>query len=176
MGYAALENGVGLEPRPRQPNQPLDPVVRLSRATARRRRAVRVALPARITRGGLGLRRCGGCVSIGEMVASTFGYARAEDGAFIGYRVDGDGPIDLVVQPDWPGNIDLDWQDPVYAPWLRELSSIGRVITHDHRGVGLSSRNVEVPTLETRAADLLAVLRATGTRRPVLCGSSRPER
>jgi hypothetical protein len=29
MGYAALENGVGLEPRPRQPNQPLDPVVRL---------------------------------------------------------------------------------------------------------------------------------------------------
>jgi class 3 adenylate cyclase len=104
------------------------------------------------------------------MVASTFGYARAEDGAFIGYRVDGDGPIDLVVQPDWPGNIDLDWQDPVYAPWLRELSSIGRVITHDHRGVGLSSRNVEVPTLETRAADLLAVLRATGTRRPVLCG------
>lgn len=27
---------------------------------------------------------------------STFGYARPEDGAYIAYRVDGDGPIDIV--------------------------------------------------------------------------------
>ena len=53
---------------------------------------------------------------------------------------------------------------------LRELSTFARVITHDHRGVGLSSRNVDLPTLETRVSDLRAVLRATGTRRPVLVG------
>jgi class 3 adenylate cyclase len=54
--------------------------------------------------------------------------------------------------------------------WLRELSPHARVIIHDHRGVGLSSRNVDLPTLETRVSDLLAVLRTIGTRRPVLVG------
>ena len=43
---------------------------------------------------------------------TTFGYARASDGAYIGYRIDGDGPIDIVQQPEWPGNIDLEWDDP----------------------------------------------------------------
>jgi class 3 adenylate cyclase len=102
--------------------------------------------------------------------SSTFGYARPEDGAYIAYRVDGDGPIDIVWQPDWPGHIDMEWQDPFVGSLLRELSSFARVITHDHRGVGLSSRDVDLPTLETRVSDLLAVLRATGSRRPVLVG------
>ena len=101
---------------------------------------------------------------------STFGYARPEDGAYIAYRVDGDGPIDIVWQPEWPGNIDMDWQSPVFGPLLRSLSSFARVIVHDHRGVGLSSRDVGLPNLETRVSDLLAVLRATATRRPVLVG------
>ncbi len=101
---------------------------------------------------------------------STFGYARPEDGAYIAYRVDGDGPIDVVWQPDWPGHIDMEWQDGTVGSFLRELSSFARVITHDHRGVGLSSRDVDLPTLETRVSDLLVVLRATGSRRPVLVG------
>jgi class 3 adenylate cyclase/pimeloyl-ACP methyl ester carboxylesterase len=100
----------------------------------------------------------------------TFGYARPEDGVYIAYRIDGDGPIDIVWQPDWPGHIDMEWQDPVTGTLLRELSSFARVITHDHRGVGLSSRDVDLPTLETRVSDLLAVLSATGSRHPVLAG------
>jgi class 3 adenylate cyclase/pimeloyl-ACP methyl ester carboxylesterase len=101
---------------------------------------------------------------------TTFGYARPEDGVYIGYRVDGDGPIDVVWQPEWPGNIDMFWASPVFGPWLRALASFARVITHDHRGVGLSSRDVTVPTLETRVGDLMSVLKATATRRPVLVG------
>jgi pimeloyl-ACP methyl ester carboxylesterase len=101
---------------------------------------------------------------------TTFGYARPNDGAYIGYRVDGEGSIDIVWQPDWPGNIDMEWQHPLNGSLLRELSSFARIITHDHRGVGLSSRNVDLPTLEMRVSDLLVVLRATGTRRPVLVG------
>jgi pimeloyl-ACP methyl ester carboxylesterase len=77
---------------------------------------------------------------------TEFGYA--DDGAYIAYRIDGDGPIDIVQQPDWPGNIDLDWDDAWSGGWLRELSSMGRLIAHDQRGVGLSSRNVAIPTLE----------------------------
>ena len=102
---------------------------------------------------------------------STFGYARADDGAYIGYRVDGDGPIDVVWQPSWPGNIDLEWQDPFLGVWLREMSSFARVITYDHRGVGLSSRDRGLPSLERHVEDLLAVLRATAARRPVLVGA-----
>ncbi len=101
---------------------------------------------------------------------STFGYARASDGTYLGYRVDGDGPIDLVLQTDWPGNIDMDWQDPVLGRWLSEVRSFARVITHDHRGVGLSSRNVDLPTLETRVSDLVTVLNSIGVRRPALVG------
>jgi pimeloyl-ACP methyl ester carboxylesterase len=50
------------------------------------------------------------------------------------------------------------------------LSSFSRVIMHEHRGVGLPSRNVSLPNLETRVADLLCVLDAVGTNRVVLGG------
>ncbi|MEX0755994.1 MAG: adenylate/guanylate cyclase domain-containing protein [Actinomycetota bacterium] len=102
--------------------------------------------------------------------SSTFGYAKTDDGIYLGYRVDGDGPIDVVSQSDWPGNIDLEWDDPVSGDWLRELRSFSRVITHDPRGLGLSSRNVSLPTLETRVSDLMTVLNTIGVRRPVLFG------
>jgi class 3 adenylate cyclase/pimeloyl-ACP methyl ester carboxylesterase len=101
---------------------------------------------------------------------STFGYAKTDDGIYLGYRVDGDGPIDVVSQSDWPGNIDLEWEDPFLGSWLRELRSFSRVITHDPRGLGLSSRNVPLPTLETRVSDLMTVLNTIGVRRPVLAG------
>jgi class 3 adenylate cyclase len=101
---------------------------------------------------------------------STFGYARPEDDVHIGYRVDGDGPVDIAYQVDWPGNIDHEWAHPAAGAWLRQLSSFARVITHDHRGVGVSTRDVELPTLETRVSDLMSVLGTTATRRPVLAG------
>ncbi len=101
---------------------------------------------------------------------TTFGYARASDGAYIGYRVDGDGPIDIVQQSDWPGHIDLEWEDPWFASWLAELAKMGRVILHDHRGVGLSSRDMGLPTLETRVSDLMSVLEKVEVDRPVMIG------
>jgi class 3 adenylate cyclase len=104
------------------------------------------------------------------MAEGTFGYARSEDGTYIGYRIDGDGPIDIVHQPEWPGNIDLERDEPWSAAWLGELATIGRVIAHDHRGVGVSSRNVPLPNLETRVSDLLCVLDKVKAARPVLLG------
>jgi class 3 adenylate cyclase len=41
---------------------------------------------------------------------------------------------------------------------------------HDHRGVGLSSRNVALPTLETRVSDLSRVLDAVEAKDPVMVG------
>jgi class 3 adenylate cyclase len=72
---------------------------------------------------------------------------------------------------DWPGNLDMLWEDPDDESWFSELASFSRLILHDRRGIGLSSRNVALPNLETRVADTLTVLDAVGSERPVLSGT-----
>ena len=98
------------------------------------------------------------------------GYAVTADDVYIAYQTAGDGPIDIVWQPDWPGNIDFEWEAPVSGRFLKELASFARVIVHDQRGIGLSSRNVPPGDLETRVADLGVVLDAVGAHRVVLGG------
>jgi class 3 adenylate cyclase/pimeloyl-ACP methyl ester carboxylesterase len=95
-------------------------------------------------------------------------YARAEDGAYLAYQVVGDGPVDIAWLDDAYTN--LSWQAPWESAWYRGLASFARVIVHDRRAIGLSSRNVPVPNLETRAADLLTVLDAAGSMRTVIGG------
>jgi class 3 adenylate cyclase len=55
---------------------------------------------------------------------------------------------------------------------FRALAGFTRLILHDRRGTGLSSRNVPPPNLETRVSDLRLVLDVIGSDRPVLAGSS----
>lgn len=97
-------------------------------------------------------------------------YAITPDGVHIAYQIIGDGPVDVVWQTDWPGNIDIDHEAPLVRIWFEELASFSRIILHDRRGVGLSSRNVPLPNLETRVSDLLLVLDVVGSERPVLTG------
>jgi hypothetical protein len=49
-------------------------------------------------------------------------YAKASDGALIAYQVFGDGPIDIIDQEDWPGNIDADWELSLGRIYFTELS------------------------------------------------------
>jgi class 3 adenylate cyclase/pimeloyl-ACP methyl ester carboxylesterase len=96
-------------------------------------------------------------------------YVRTPDGAYIACQVLGDGPIDIAWAPDsW--SVDALWQVPKYAAWFHGLASFSRLILHDRRGTGASSRNVDVPNLETRVADLGAVLDAVGADSPILGG------
>ena len=97
-------------------------------------------------------------------------YAVTQDGVYIAYQVFGQGPIDVVWQSDWPGNIDMEGEEPLSALWNREVASFARLILHDRRGIGLSSRNVALPNLETRVSDLLTVMDAVGSERPILTG------
>src|SRR5438132_11198226 len=97
-------------------------------------------------------------------------YARTPDGVYIAYQVAGDGPIDLAWGVDFFGNVDLAWEWPTTGPLLRALTDTCRVILHDRRGTGLSSRNVPPPNLETRVSDLRLVLDTVGSQRPVLGG------
>ena len=77
----------------------------------------------------------------------------------------------MVYLPDWPGNIDMEWEFPSSRAALESMGEFARLILHEHRGVGLSSRNVAIPNLETRVDDLVAVLDAVGSERAVLSGT-----
>jgi len=94
-------------------------------------------------------------------------YARA-GGAVIAHQVVGVGPRDLVVMPGWVSHVELAWQEPAYAELLARLAGRDRVILFDRRGTGLSDRTPDGLGLEQRIGDLLEVLDAAGSERPVL--------
>jgi len=96
-------------------------------------------------------------------------YAKTESGTYIAYQVAGQGP-DLAWQLDYQGNVEDEWEDPLGGAFYPALAEFSRLILHDRRGVGLSSRNVPPPNLETRVADLEVVLGATGANRVALGG------
>jgi class 3 adenylate cyclase/alpha-beta hydrolase superfamily lysophospholipase len=98
-------------------------------------------------------------------------YAKTVDGVHIAYQVSGSGSIDIVFVHSFVSHVELFWELPSFARMLRELGSFGRVITFDKRGVGLSDRLSQVPTLEARMDDLRAVMDAVGSTRAVLLGA-----
>lgn len=107
-----------------------------------------------------------------ESVPETH-YARSGD-ISIAYQVTGDGPRDLVYVPGWISNIELMWEDPGLARFLRRLASFSRLITFDKRGTGLSDPVPpdQLPTLEVRTDDVRAVMDAVGSERATLFGHS----
>jgi len=100
-------------------------------------------------------------------------YAKSGD-LSIAYQVIGDGPLDLVLVPGWVSNIELFWEEPSCAHFLRRLSSFARLILFDKRGTGMSDRLsvTELPMLEERMDDVRAVMDAVGSERAALYGYS----
>jgi class 3 adenylate cyclase len=98
-------------------------------------------------------------------------YAKSGD-VSIAYQVVGDGPIDLVLVPGFVSHLELDWEEPAHAHFLRRLASFSRLIRFDKRGTGLSDRPGGLPDLETRMEDVRAVMDAAGSERAVLFGYS----
>ena len=92
----------------------------------------------------------------------------------IAYQAVGEGPLDLVYVPGWVSNVELLWEGPKAARFLRRLASFSRLILFDKRGTGLSDRvsNDRLPTLEERMDDVRAVLDAVGSERAALLGHS----
>ena len=96
-------------------------------------------------------------------------FAKTADGVYLAYQVVGSGPVDVVMDfHAFAGNVDLIWDEPDWGPFLTNITEFARLIVHDRRGSGASSRNVPPPNLETRAVDLLTVLDAVGSQAPVL--------
>jgi DNA-binding winged helix-turn-helix (wHTH) protein/pimeloyl-ACP methyl ester carboxylesterase len=94
------------------------------------------------------------------------------DGLHIAYQVTGAGDLDIVLISGFVSHLELDWADPRHAHFLDRLGSMGRLIRFDKRGTGMSDRPTDLPDLETRMHDVLAVMDAAGSHRAVLCGYS----
>jgi len=98
-------------------------------------------------------------------------YAKSGE-VHIAYQVFGDGAIDVVLVHGLLSHLDLWWDWPLFARFAERLGSFARVITFDKRGVGLSDRVSELPSLEVRMDDVRAVMDAAGSRRAVIFGMS----
>lgn len=90
----------------------------------------------------------------------------------VAYQVTGDGPIDIVYAPGFISHLEHIWEEPKWARFSRELGSIGRLISFDKRGTGLSDRTVGFPNMDERIDDIRAVMDAAGSEKAVLLGIS----
>jgi pimeloyl-ACP methyl ester carboxylesterase/class 3 adenylate cyclase len=105
------------------------------------------------------------------MDAPQIRYARTADGLNIAYQTLGEGPLDLVFVPQMITNMEIFWENPRWARFVRALASFSRLILFDRRGAGLSDRPSGVPPLEQRMDDVRAVLDAVASERAAMLGS-----
>jgi class 3 adenylate cyclase len=96
-------------------------------------------------------------------------YARL-GGDRIAYQVVGDGPPDLVLTLNSFGHVDIGWEEPGYALFLRTLASFSRVILFDRRGTGASDPLPlgSLPPWESYGVDLAAVLDEVGSEQAAI--------
>jgi len=94
------------------------------------------------------------------------------DGIGIAYQVFGQGKHDLVYVPGTISNIEMAWDDPAQARFLRSLAEHFRVIVFDKRGQGVSDPIQGAPTFEERMEDVGAVMAASGSHSATLFGTS----
>ena len=104
--------------------------------------------------------------------ASEPRYARNGD-VHIAYQVVGSGPLDLVYTPGIWSNLDVMWEWEPWSRYLLRLASFSRLVLFDMRGVGLSDRCREPPTLEVQMADVGVVMDAAGCESAAIFGGAR---
>lgn len=88
----------------------------------------------------------------------------------LAFQVFGAGPVDLLYLQGYASHVDLNWESPYLARFLRGLGERARVIHTDRRGWGCSDRFSpgDVAPLEVQVDDLVAVMDAAGSERAVI--------
>ena len=88
----------------------------------------------------------------------------------LAYQVLGDGSPDLLFAAGWVSNVELNWEHPAPARFLRRLAQRRRLIVMDPRGSGCSDRGTsrDVPQFDTMMDDLVAVMDEAGSERAVV--------
>ncbi len=98
-------------------------------------------------------------------------YAQSGD-VHIAYTTLGGGDLDIVIVNGWIMPMRAMFQHPRTRAAIEALAAIGRVITFDKRGTGLSDRVKELPSHQQRMDDLRVVLDACGSKQAILIGAS----
>ena len=93
-------------------------------------------------------------------------------GAKIAFQMVGTGQPDVVMVPGFVSHLDLNWQQTAFRRFSQALARGGRLIQFDKRGTGLSDPVVDLPTMDERVEDLMAVMTAAGCRRAIVLGIS----
>ena len=98
-------------------------------------------------------------------------FAKSGD-VHIAYQVVGEGATDLVWIHDWISNLELQWENALYARFLDGLASFSRLLLFDKRGSGLSDRTADLDlfAFEVRIDDVRAVMDAAGSEQAVIFG------
>lgn len=98
-------------------------------------------------------------------------YTRGKEG-HVAYQVVGDGPLDVVSVPNWLTCVDIMWEEPTLARFLRRLAMFSWLVCFDKRGTGLSDPLplAAVPMLEQWSDDVRAVMDTVGSQRAALFG------
>jgi pimeloyl-ACP methyl ester carboxylesterase len=109
--------------------------------------------------------------AIARDAAAPIRYTQRDD-LNIAYQVTGSGSPDLVLVAGFVSHLMLDWTERRHAHFLHRLGSFSRLIRFDKRGTGMSDRPGDLPDLETRMGDLVAVMDAARSERAVLFGYS----
>src|SRR4051812_42167776 len=96
-------------------------------------------------------------------------FCKSRDGTRIAYATCGAGPA-LIWAQHWVHHLDLDWDNPIWAPWLAFLARRHTLIRYDWRGCGLSDREQVAFSIEKLVDDLEAVVAAAGLEHFALFG------
>lgn len=98
-------------------------------------------------------------------------WATTVDGASVAYQEFGDASsLPLVVIHGWVSHLEVYWEQPAFARFMRRLARNFRVIHFDKRGTGMSDRLTPAVDLETRMDDIRAVMDAAGVEQAALLG------
>ena len=97
-------------------------------------------------------------------------YARVGD-LRLAYQQWGDGPP-LMIIPDLVTNVEIAWEHELYRRSLEHMGKHMTCVWFDKRGIGMSDRFDQAPTLEQRNDDILAVMDAVGWEQANILGQS----
>jgi pimeloyl-ACP methyl ester carboxylesterase/DNA-binding winged helix-turn-helix (wHTH) protein len=98
-------------------------------------------------------------------------FCTTADGVRLAWACTGTG-YPLVRTAHWLSHVEHDWNSPVYRHLLTDLSQRYQLVRYDHRGNGLSDRDVAEISLQTFVTDLETVVDAAGLKRFALMGLS----
>jgi len=98
-------------------------------------------------------------------------YVRSGD-IYLAYQVLGEGLQTILFVGGFISHLELIWEEPGVAQFLRQLAKNVRLILFDKRGVGLSDRVGSPPTAEETMEDILVILNEVGCEKAVLMSVS----